>query len=70
MTGSYFEQVQGSGNAYWRRDQIVHELDERLRAAFRAVHDVADHCEMSLRDAAYIIAVDRVAKACRARGWV
>ena len=25
---------------------------------------------MSLRDAAYLIAVDRVAKACRARGWV
>jgi glutamate dehydrogenase (NAD(P)+) len=70
VTGSYFEQVQGSANAYWRRDQIVHELDERLRTAFRAIHDIADHGEVSLRDAAYIIAVDRVAKACRARGWV
>ena len=70
MTGSYFEQVQGSANAYWRRDRIFHELDERLRAAFRAVHDTADHGEMSLRDAAYLIAVDRVAKSCRARGWV
>jgi len=70
VTGSYFEQVQGSANAYWRRDQVFHELDERLRAAFRAVHDMADHGEMTLRDAAYLIAVDRVAKACRARGWV
>lgn len=70
VTASYFEQVQGSANAYWRRDQIFHELDERLRAAFRAVHDMADHGDMSLRDAAYVIAVDRVAKACRARGWV
>jgi glutamate dehydrogenase len=70
VTGSYFEQVQGSANAYWRRDRIFHELDERLRAAFRAVHDTADHGEMSLRDAAYLIAVDRVAKSCRARGWV
>ena len=31
---------------------------------------MADHGDMSLRDAAYLIAVDRVAKACRARGWV
>jgi glutamate dehydrogenase (NAD(P)+) len=70
VTCSYLEQVQGSANAYWRRDQVFQELDERLRAAYRAVHDVADHGAMSLRDAAYLIAVDRVAKACRARGWV
>jgi glutamate dehydrogenase len=70
VTCSYLEQVQGSANAYWRRDQVFHELDERLRAASRAVHDMADHGAMSLREAAYLIAVDRVAKACRARGWV
>ena len=67
---SYLEQVQGSANAYWRRDQVFHELDQRLRAACRSVHDIADHGPMSLRDAAYLIAVDRVAKAVRARGWV
>jgi len=70
VTCSYLEQVQGSANAYWRRDQVFQELDERLQTASRAVHDVADHGAMSLRDAAYLIAVDRVAKACRARGWV
>jgi glutamate dehydrogenase (NAD(P)+) len=70
VTCSYLEQVQGSANAYWRRDQVFHELDQRLRSAFRDVHDMADHGAMSLRDAAYLIAVDRVAKACRARGWV
>ena len=70
VTCSYLEQVQGSANAYWRRDHVFHELDERLRAAFRNVHDNADHGATSLRDAAYLIAVDRVAKAVRARGWV
>ncbi|HEY7170586.1 MAG TPA: Glu/Leu/Phe/Val dehydrogenase [Vicinamibacterales bacterium] len=70
VTCSYLEQVQGNANAYWRRDQVFHELDERLIAASRAVHDMADHGGLSLRDAAYLIAVDRVAKACRARGWV
>lgn len=70
VTCSYLEQVQGSANASWRRDQVFEALDQRLCAAFRAVHDIADHGAMSLRDAAYLIAVDRVAKACRARGWV
>jgi glutamate dehydrogenase (NAD(P)+) len=70
VTCSYLEQVQGSANAYWRRDQVFHELDERLRTAARAVHEMAEHGAMPLRDAAYLIAVDRVAKACRARGWV
>jgi hypothetical protein len=31
---------------------------------------MAVHIDMSLRDAAYLIAVDRVVKACRARGSV
>ena len=43
VTCSYLEQVQGSANAYWRREQVFRELDERLRTAFRAVHDLADH---------------------------
>jgi glutamate dehydrogenase (NAD(P)+) len=66
---SYLEQVQGSANAYWRRDRVFEELDDRLRAACRAVHDMADQGSMSLREAAYLIAVDRVARACRGRGW-
>jgi glutamate dehydrogenase len=70
VTCSYLEQVQGSANAYWRREQVFDELDDRLRTAFRGVHDMADHGGLPLRDAAYLIAVDRVAKACRARGWV
>ena len=70
VTCSYLEQVQGNNNEYWRRDQVFEKLDASLGSAFRAVHDVAEHGGLSLRDAAYLIAVDRVAQACRARGWV
>jgi glutamate dehydrogenase (NAD(P)+) len=70
VTCSYLEQVQGSANAYWRRERIFDELDERLRSACRTVFEMADQGDTSLRDAAYMIAVDRVAEACRARGWV
>jgi glutamate dehydrogenase (NAD(P)+) len=38
--------------------------------AFADVHDRADGEQVSLRDAAYLIAIERVARACRERGWV
>ena len=38
--------------------------------AFKAVYQRAEDEDVSLRDAAYLIAVDRVARACRERGWV
>ena len=41
-----------------------------MTAAYLAVSDLAKRRGLSLRDAAYVIAVDRVAKACRDRGWV
>ena len=70
VTCSYFEQVQGSNNEYWRRDEVFNRLGATLDSAFRTVQDVADHGGLSLRDAAYLVAVDRVARACQARGWV
>jgi len=70
VTCSYFEQVQGSANDYWRRDQVFERLNTCLASAFRTVHDIAEHGGLSLRDAAYLLAVDRVVQACRARGWV
>jgi glutamate dehydrogenase (NAD(P)+) len=70
VTCSYFEQVQGQSNYYWERDDVLQKLDARLTAAFGLVHDRAEDEQLSMRDAAYLIAVERVARACRERGWV
>jgi glutamate dehydrogenase (NAD(P)+) len=70
VTCSYFEQVQGNSNYYWSGDEVLHKLDSWMTEAFKAVHERAEGEEVSLRDAAYLIAVDRVARACRERGWV
>jgi glutamate dehydrogenase/leucine dehydrogenase len=40
-----------------------------MMMAFAAVQDRAAQENVSLRDAAYLIAVERVARACRERGW-
>ncbi|HKJ93689.1 MAG TPA: glutamate dehydrogenase, partial [Longimicrobiales bacterium] len=70
VTCSYFEQVQSNMNYYWERDEVLGKLDVKMTAAFVAVSDLARSRKLSMRDAAYTIAVDRVARACRDRGWV
>jgi glutamate dehydrogenase len=68
-TQQHVRPSEGNTNEYWRRDQGLDKLDATVGPAFRAVHDVDHHRDLSLREAAYLIAIDRVAKACRARGW-
>jgi glutamate dehydrogenase (NAD(P)+) len=70
VTCSYFEQVQGQSNYYWDHADVVQKVDARMRAAFSDVHERAEREQVSLRDAAYLIGVERVARACRERGWV
>lgn len=70
VTCSYFEQVQGQTNHYWDRADVLGKVDSLLQKTFGDVYERAERARMSLRDAAYLIAVDRVARACRERGWV
>ena len=70
VIASYFEQVQSNMNYYWRRDEVFGKLDAQMTAAYLDVSDFAHHNRLSMRKAAAIIAVERVARACRERGWV
>jgi glutamate dehydrogenase len=70
VTCSYFEQVQSNANYYWRKDDVLGQLDNRMTSAYIDVSDFAKKNKLYMRDAAYMIAVDRVAQACQLRGWV
>jgi glutamate dehydrogenase (NAD(P)+) len=70
VTCSYFEQVQCNMNYYWERDDVLGRLDTKMTSAFIAVHELASKKKLYMRDAAYMIAIDRVATACKKRGWV
>jgi glutamate dehydrogenase len=70
VTCSYFEQVQGHTNYYWNRTEVLSKVDSTMRTAFAEVHKRGEREQVPLRDAAYLIAVERVAHACRERGWV
>lgn len=67
---SYFEQVQCNMNYYWEREEVLDKLEKLMVTAALAVFDLAKERNVSLRDAAYMIAIDRVVKACRIRGWI
>jgi len=70
VTCSYFEQVQSNMNYFWERDEVLGKLDVKMTAAYIAVSELARREKLYMRDAAYAIAIGRVAKACHERGWV
>ena len=70
VTCSYFEQVQSNMNYFWEKDEVLGKLDVKMTSAFQAVSELARKQKIFMRDAAYVIAVSRVAQACKDRGWV
>ncbi len=70
VTCSYFEQVQSNQNYYWPKEEVLGKLDNSMTSAFYEVWDLAQRKNVRMRDAAYMIAIQRVAEACEARGWV
>jgi glutamate dehydrogenase len=70
VTCSYFEQVQCNMNYFWTRDEVLSKLDTKMTDAYESVSELAHKRNLSMRNAAYMIAVQRVAEACRLRGWV
>ena len=70
VTCSYFEQVQSNMNYFWEKDEVLGKLDAKMTSAFLAVSELARRKKLFMRDAAYVIAINRVAQACHERGWV
>jgi len=70
VTCSYFEQVQSNMNYFWTKDEVLGKLDQKMTTAYISVSDFARKNKLYMRDAAYVISVDKVAQACHDRGWV
>jgi glutamate dehydrogenase len=70
VTCSYFEQVQSNTNFYWDKDEVLGKLDVKMTSAFIDVSTLARKRNLYMREAAYQIAIDRVVRACRDRGWL
>ncbi len=67
---SYFESVQNDMNFYWEKDEVLRRLDQKMTNAFYGVLDMARERNVYMRDAAYLVAIDRVVRVMNLRGWV
>ncbi|HEX9908737.1 MAG TPA: Glu/Leu/Phe/Val dehydrogenase [Thermoplasmata archaeon] len=69
VTVSYFEWVQNNYNYYWTEEEVNERLDKKITAAFKEVWDTHEKYKCNMRDAAYLVAVKRVADATKTRGF-
>jgi glutamate dehydrogenase (NAD(P)+) len=70
VTVSYFEMVQNFYMYYWEEDEIHKRLDKKMTTAYQAVFDASKKHKINMRQAAYVVAVERVVEAMKLRGWV
>ncbi len=70
VTVSYFEAVQNDMNFYWPREEVLTKLDEKMTKAFQDVVDMSSGEGVFMRDAAYMVAIEKVVKAMELRGWI
>lgn len=68
VTVSYFEWVQNRIGYKWTLERINRRADRVMKDAFNRVHEVAQKYQVSLRIAAYIVAIDKVASTYKYRG--
>lgn len=69
VTVSYFEWVQNLQHYHWTLDRVRQELDHVLSHAFEEVWQEAQAQRVSLRTAAYMVAIRRVSEATRLGGF-
>jgi glutamate dehydrogenase (NAD(P)+) len=67
---SYFEMVQDSYSFFWEEETVHQRLDAKLTKAYHTVQEAIREKKVHPRLAATVVAVARVAEACKLRGWV
>jgi glutamate dehydrogenase (NAD(P)+) len=70
VTVSYFEWTQNIQQFRWSEERVNSELREHLVRAYEQVRDRAAAADLTLRQAAFAIGVERVATAAQLRGYV
>ena len=63
MTVSYFEWKQNLSGESWTKQRVFRELKDVLAGAFDSMWRMHETKQVDLRTAAYLLAVDRVARA-------
>jgi glutamate dehydrogenase/leucine dehydrogenase len=70
VTASYFEWVQNLQGSSWTLEELSRNLEKIMVESFRSVYRMHRDMDVSLREAAFLVGVKRVADAMRLRGWL
>lgn len=70
VTVSYFEWVQNLYRYFWPEEEVIEKQNALMRKAFKAVYEKAKQYNVTLRVAAYIVALGSLEEAMKIRGMV
>lgn len=70
VTVSYFEWVQNLYNYYWTKEENNEKLKIIMKDAFDKVYQTHKNKNVTMREAAYIAAIERIKDATEIRAWV
>ncbi|QAT40242.1 Glu/Leu/Phe/Val dehydrogenase [Clostridium sp. JN-9] len=69
VTVSYFEWVQNLYGYYWGEKEVEQKEEIAMVNAFNDIWSIKEEYKVSMRNAAYMHSIRRVAKAMKLRGW-
>ena len=69
VTVSYLEWVQNRQRYQWHKDKVIEQLEKRLGKAWEEVKARTNKDKLNYRQAAYVIAVERIITAINLRGF-
>ncbi len=69
VTVSYFEWVQNLYGYYWGEEEVVEKQEIAMIKAFNDISKLQDQYNVTMRKAAYLLSVKKVAEVMKLRGW-
>ncbi|MDG6997200.1 MAG: Glu/Leu/Phe/Val dehydrogenase [Nitrososphaerota archaeon] len=66
---SYFEWVQNLNRDHWTEEDVNRRLEQKMVAAFRAVHDWSEKHRVTMREGALALSISKVADAMKTLGF-
>lgn len=69
VTVSYFEWVQNLYGYYWTDEEVYEKEEEMMVSAFNAIWEVMEEHGISMREAAYVYSIKKLAEVMKLRGW-
>ncbi len=69
VTVSYFEWVQNNYGDTWTEEEVLNKEKEKMEKAFEDIWQLKEKEGLTMREAAYMISIKRIAETMKLRGW-